>query len=379
MRIDDEIRDRFERSLRNVDVPQPRLDPVIARGRRLRRRHRAVGAIVAGIGIVALIVPLALLWPLRARDEGRGTGPASEPGRLEVSARVPIGPGITDVATGFGSVWVTGNNGVTRVDPETGQVVAETDVPGTGDYSHIAVGEGSVWVTAPELRRDGSRGNLVRIDPTTNEIAATVHIGGPIEYLAVGGGSVWVTEPTSGGSTVFRIDPRSEQVVGDVEVDEGAGPVVYGFGSIWVNNTWGGGSVTRIDATTGEVVASLDAPSAQAIGDGSLWGATGDSVLRIDPESGTIQATIPIARAQSVALDGSTAWVLVSPRSSDPELFEPIAGTAAVAGIDPVTDRVIGEPVALQDLQPIALAADDRGAWVADYYDGFLSRITAVL
>jgi len=59
-------------------------------------------------------------------------------------------------------------------------------------------------------------------------------------------------------------------------------------------------------------------------------------------------------------------------------LFEPIAGTAAVARIDAATDQVIGEPVPLEDLQPLALVTDDRGAWVADYYDGFLSRITAV-
>jgi DNA-binding beta-propeller fold protein YncE len=113
----------------------------------------------------------------------------------------------------------------------------------------------------------------------------------------------------------------------------------------------------------------------QAVGDGSLWGSAGDSVLRIDPDSGSVQATIPIARAQTVAFDGSTVWVLVSPRSSDPVLFEPIAGTASVVRIDPATDRVLGEPVTLEDLQPIAMAADDQGAWVADYYDGILSRV----
>ena len=100
-----------------------------------------------------------------------------------------------------------------------------------------------------------------------------------------------------------------------------------------------------------------------------------DEVLRIDPESGDVLATIPIARAQQVAFGGSTVWVLASPRSSDPELFEPIAGTAAVVRIDPATDRQIGDPVKLEDLQPLALAAGEPGGWVVDYYDGFLSRI----
>jgi hypothetical protein len=44
-------------------------------------------------------------------------------------------------------------------------------------------------------------------------------------------------------------------------------------------------------------------------------------------------------------------------------------------GSTSATDQVLGEPVALEDLQPVAEAADDQGAWVADYSDGILSRI----
>jgi glutamine cyclotransferase len=374
MRVDEDIRSRLERSLRIVEAPATRVESVIRRARSLRRRHRAAALIVVVVGIVTLVVPLVVLWPL-GRDEVADVGPATEPGRLVVSVRVPIAPGITDVATGFASVWVTGSNGVTRVDPGSATVIAHIPVSGTGDHSGIAVGEGSVWVTAPELRPDGSRGNLVRIDPDTNEITATIHIGGPIQYLAVGSGSVWVTLPDAGRSTVFRVDPGSDRVIGSIPVADASGPIVIGEGSVWVTRPWVGGSVTEIDPATGRVVDTLDVPSVQAVGDGSLWGSTGDSVLRIDPDSGSVQATIPIPRAQTVAFDGSKVWVLVSPRSSDPELFYPIAGTAGVVRIDPATDRVLGEPVALEDLQPIAMAADDRGAWVADYYDGILSRI----
>ena len=159
---------------------------------------------------------------------------------------------------------------------------------------------------------------------------------------------------------------------------EGSGPVVYGDGSVWVTALWLDGSVTRVDPVTGDIVDVLDIPDVQAVDDGSLWGVTSDAVLRMDPTSGAVQATIPIPRAQDVAFDGSTVWVLASPRSSDPELFEPIAGTAAVVRIDPATDRQIGDPVSLDDLQPIALMADDGVAWVIDYYDGFLSRIEPV-
>jgi sugar lactone lactonase YvrE len=164
-------------------------------------------------------------------------------------------------------------------------------------------------------------------------------------------------------------------VADSIRVSVAAGSVLLAEGSVWVNHEWAGGSVDRIDPATGDVVDELDVPNVQAAGAGSLWGASGEAVIRIDPESGDVLARIPLPRAQQVAFDGSTVWVLVSPRSSDPELFEPIAGTAAVVRIDPATDRQIGDPVALDDLQPLALTADEHRAWVVDYFDGFLSRI----
>jgi hypothetical protein len=378
MRSDDDIRERLARSLQALEPPAARVEPVIRRGTSLRRRRLGIGAVVASLAVVTLFVPLVILLPLRVGDDVSEVGPATGTGPLVVSARVPIGRGITDIVGGFGDIWITGASGVTRVDPATAETIAEIHVPGTGDYSRIAVGEGSVWVTAPELRLDGSRGNLVRIDPATDEITATIHVGGPILDVAVGDASVWVTRPDAGMSTVFRINPKTDEVISSIGVDEGSGPLVYGDGSVWVTAQWLDGSVTRVDPVAGDVVDVLDIPNVQAVGDGSLWGVTGDAVLRMDPTSGAVQAKVPIPRAQNVAFDGSTVWVLASPRSSDPDLFEPIARTAAVVRIDPATDRQIGNPVALDDLQPIALTADDGAAWVIDYYDGFLSRIEPV-
>jgi hypothetical protein len=373
MAVEQEIRDRLERSLRGIETPRAAVDPVIRRARSLRRRRRTVGVLIAVLCAVALVAPLALLWPLGERHEESVT--ATQPSRLVVSARIPIARGLTDVATGFGGVWVAGGEGVVHVDPATGEVVADIRVPGTGDYGRIAVGQDSVWVTAPELRPDGSRGNLVRIDPATDEVTATINIGGPIQGLAVGDGSVWVTVPDDVASTVYRVDPSTERVADSIRVSVAAGSVLLAEGSVWVNHEWAGGSVDRIDPATGDVVDELDVPNVQAAGAGSLWGASGEAVIRIDPESGDLLARIPLPRAQQVAFDGSTVWVLVSPRSSDPELFEPIAGTAAVVRIDPATDRQIGDPVALDDLQPLTLTADEHRAWVVDYFDGFLSRI----
>jgi hypothetical protein len=260
----------------------------------------------------------------------------------------------------------------------TDAITARIDVPGIGDYGRLAIGEGSVWVTAPDLRGDGSRGNLVRIDPSTNEIVATIHVGGPITGLGIGGGWVWVTRPEAGPGTLFRIDPETDRVVDHHPVGVSPGQPIHAYGYVWVASTGASSSVSKIDPGSGDVVDVIDAPPVQSSGDGSLWAVGDDSIVRLDPASGTIQATIPMDRASSVLVDGTTVWVVVMPRSSDPELFYPIPGTAAVARIDPATNRAIGEPLPLDDLQPLALTAGSAQAWVGDFYGGAITRVSEV-
>jgi streptogramin lyase len=324
---------------------------------------------LALVAIAAVAGPLTLLSPLGDHPED-GTG--LEPGRLVVETQLRLDPGITDVAVGAEGVWVTGGGGVTRIDPATNQVLAQIPVSGTGDRSRLAIGEGSVWVTAPELRDDGSIGNLVRIDPATNEIEATFHIGGPITGLGIGGGSVWVTIPGIGPGHLLAIDPATGEVLHRLRVGESPGSPVYGYGFMWVDST---DSLTKVDPVTGSVIDELPGPNVESSGDGSLWGVDDDSVIRFDPDAGTIEATVAIPRAAAVSVEGGTVWVLVFPRSSDPALFYPVRGTAAVERIDPATNELIGEPLPLDDLQPIGISADGDRLWVADFDSGSLTRI----
>jgi hypothetical protein len=372
MDADEGIKERFDRSLRIVEAPPGRVDRVILRGRKLRLRSRVGRGALALLAIAAVAGPLILLSPL-----GDHPGDSTDLGssRLVLGARLQLAPGITDVAVGNGGVWVTGGSGVTRIDPATDQVLARIPIPGTGDHSRIAIGEGSVWVTAPELGDDGSRGNLVRIDPATSEIEAMFHIGGPITGLGIGGGSIWVTIPDIGPGSLLRVDPATGDVLHRVQVGVSPGSPVYAYGFVWVAST---DSVKKIDPVTASVVDRFSVPNVQTPGDGSLWGVGDDSVIRFDPVSGEVEATIPIPRAIGLSFDRSTVWVLVAPRSSDPTLFYPVKGTAAVQRIDPTTNRVIGEPHVLDDLQPTALSAEDHGVWVADYDSGAVTEIAVL-
>jgi streptogramin lyase len=107
-------------------------------------------------------------------------------GATGAMSEIEIGPGPTNPAVGFGSVWVTSTDQGTvwRLDAFTERVARVIPV---GDVAYgTTVGAGSVWVT------DYCRGTVVRIDPRTNEIVARIETGFIPRWLAFGAGHVWV-------------------------------------------------------------------------------------------------------------------------------------------------------------------------------------------
>jgi YVTN family beta-propeller protein len=80
---------------------------------------------------------------------------------------------------------------VTRIDPSTNSTVA-IDVGRTP--RGIAYGEGAVWVA------NSGDGTVSRIDPNTNQVVATVRVGNRPLGIAVGAGAVWVTVQATGAT-----------------------------------------------------------------------------------------------------------------------------------------------------------------------------------
>ncbi|MBI3647788.1 MAG: hypothetical protein HY240_03395 [Actinobacteria bacterium] len=145
---------------------------------------------------------------------------------------------------------------------------------------------------------------------------------------------------------------------------------------VWVQNT-SPQSVMRVDPATGDV-STVPVVGALAVGYGSLWTASDDSLTRFDPETGRSVASIQIPRAEGVAVGAGEVWVLASPRSSSPTLFYPIKHTATLWEVDPNTNRIVGRPIRLDALQPIAITAGDGGVWIADYDSGTVTRFDLV-
>ncbi len=70
--------------------------------------------------------------------------------------------------------------------------------------------------------------------------------------------------------------------------------------------------------------------------------------------------------------------MLASPKSSSPTLFYPVKNTAALWEIDPMNNRIVGRPLRLGALQPLALAVGGGAVWVADYDSGSVTRFDLV-
>ncbi len=104
------------------------------------------------------------------------------------------------VASDGVEVWIgvdAGPNGpskVVRIDPDTGKVIITVDLDTRGIVG-LAVGLGSVWVSAD--------GGMTRIDEATGRIVGRLDTGGDGGNVVVAGGAVWVA--VNGQPYVLRV------------------------------------------------------------------------------------------------------------------------------------------------------------------------------
>jgi virginiamycin B lyase len=145
-------------------------------------------------------------------------------------------PQATGVVGAFGSLWATGTAGVIRVDPATNALVAT--IPIESGAAWTAASDDAVWVTTPN--------GVDRIDPQSNSVAAEVKLPGAAPFLgdpAVVDGMVWVPEIRR--NSIAVVDPATNSVTQTVKA--GAGPFVVTEidGDAWVPS-WKGHDIWRI-------------------------------------------------------------------------------------------------------------------------------------
>ena len=178
--------------------------------------------------------------------------------------------GGSTIAVGNRAVWVVNpDRTVSRIDPETNQVVATVRSRGANT---IALGERFVWV----VNVDSS---LTRIDAATSRIRSTIKIpANSLTGVALGGGSVWLTDPIDG--LVWRVDSRGERLaMRTIPLEFGATGITFGKGAVWVSNGVQG-TLSRIDPRTNRVskkISLSNAAHSVTVGADGVWVSVGGS------------------------------------------------------------------------------------------------------
>jgi hypothetical protein len=375
MDVEERLRGLREQALGREAEPDawPRLQ------RRLRREPWRRAALVAGLALAVLVVSVVPGLVARRTEPPPvpTVGTPVVPGRPVVAARIRLDRSFTDVDVGFGAIWVAGQGALLRVDPRTNRVVATIPTPLTGESASIAFGGGAVWVTSGQ-----ANGVVYRVDPAANRVTAAIGVSGGAFGIVVAAGTVWVTQylPEPDPGIVARIDARSHRLLSPVEVPNMPGAIRYGLDAVWVTS---GFTVSRIDPRSGAVTQPLHrVGNVMAVGGGSLWGTFANSaddagVQRVDPVTGQVVATIRIPYGVLVAFGLGTLWVAQDASSimgtpDEPDRTRP----GKLYRIDPTSNRVLGRPVPLPGIAPTALAVGEGAVWVGELDRKTLTRFS---
>jgi virginiamycin B lyase len=281
--------------------------------RRDRRRRSAARGIpgFALAGVAAALVVAVTLGLVFRPGQGIGGRPSPSPTPSPSSSASP--------APFPSPVVVTPTESI----PVTGAMALATD--GT-----------SIWLLTTD-------GELARIDPLTNSIAATVTLSpatNAYQSLAGDRAGLWVTDWDA--TKVLRFDPVTLEATASIDVGTAPKGVLVTSAAVWIANTRGG-SVERIDPKTNTIVATItlgptgpSGPNWLARGFGSIWAGVPNtaSVFRINEKTNAIEATIPILGPASpcggLAATSTAVWIT----SCD--------GSSLVTQIDPATNTVVG-------------------------------------
>jgi hypothetical protein len=233
------------------------------------------------------------------------------------------------IAVAHGSVWVATSReegpALERVDPRTMQVTSTVSFGTLEHLLSMAPAEEGLWVA---VDHEGATGSLVLVDPATNEIATTITLEGLrtgfVGDLAVGEGAVWVlyyefADATFDGSTVLRIDPSTGIVTATIPA-QGAITFVVGEGGVWIRAL--GPELAWLDPDTGNLQPISPGLENAVFFDSGLGGAwlygqdpvTKEAVVgRVDGETRTLdqQLSLPRVRSADAALDelGLAVWL----------------------------------------------------------------------
>lgn len=284
--------------------------------------------------------------------------------------------------------------------PLTDRLLAAIEMPGDPDW--LVADFGSVWV-----KRDD--GNVVRIDPTSHELLATINAdindAGLCQGIGSDGASIW----TCSGSDIVRIDPETNAVADVVAAHKvyAQGRLVHAAGRIWILNGEVADRLVGVDVNSFEIGApiELDAECHDlAVGEGAVWVACPKSnlVLRIEPTSGTVTDRITVTGGAQVAVGPGAIWVAtevgitridlddksvktvaMDPAPADEGSVWAADGSVWVRTASPFVTRIdatsakVLERIEAPEYGPGDIVGFSGSLWASDYVNGFVIHLRA--
>ncbi len=190
------------------------------------------------------------------------------------------------LAAGFGSIWVPscGDHALIRLDPATAKPTATIPVTPANSEGGITIGDGAVWIVAKPS-------TLLRIDPETNKISASIDLPSGSENPFFSNGFVWVSSFEH--SSLLKVDPKSNKVAATIPTGSKPRFLTAGAGSIWTLNQ-GDGTITRVDEKSGKVLANISCGlqgegGEITFGAGYIWATLFNFPLtQVDPKTNTV-------------------------------------------------------------------------------------------
>lgn len=257
------------------------------------RRHAAMMLIVGAAAISMAscsedsgsTAPTEVTMPTPSATDPSPTQTAQDPTNIEAVGARSIRVGGDWLSAGAGSIWLSGQDAIYRLDPHTGRTVATIEVPDV-PCEASDFGLGHLWSAVC-----GEEG-LVKIDPRTDRVVGRASLQLPDisgeGSIGVGAGAVWLVLDGSdcAGCVVARVDPVQLKVTARVPVESGAAAVRFGEGYVWATNPERN-TVVQVDPQALKVVKTHDvgtSPRFFAVYGGSVW--------TLDQGSGTVSRVV---------------------------------------------------------------------------------------
>jgi YVTN family beta-propeller protein len=150
------------------------------------QRPNPPGTIPVGAGPAAIAAGGGAVWVANELDQSLSR---IQIGLTSADTAIPLDfvPGALALDPDTDALWIVDaeSDALVRFDTRSRDEVARIEEVGARPVA-VAVGAGSVWAAS------ATGGTVTRINPETNTVVATIHVGGVPQGLAVFGTTVWV-------------------------------------------------------------------------------------------------------------------------------------------------------------------------------------------